>query len=547
MSLFSTIQQSAGARQAAQLGLQVVGNNIANSNTPGYIRQELQLASAESVRIGGLIQGHGVRPTGIVQVVDQALVERKADANTALAGAESLDKAYGQLEELTSDLNNDGLNQQLSLFNNALLELSAQPNDSSLRQFVILQGETLSTNIRRTRENVVERKELWNNELSDMSSQINRLTGRIAKLNLDIATIEGGGLIHSDATGLRDQRYQDLEELAGLIKIDVQEQASGSVSVFVGGDYLISNGINREVYTAYNPKLEGNEVRIVETDSPLQTTGGKVAAAVTARDEIFGNYIDNLDEIATALIRSVNEVHSQGQGRHGFSSLLATVPADSGVPLPDAQLAWTPRNGTFDINVVDLQGQVISTHRIPVQILGQVTDSTISSIAADINSIDGLSANVTGEGRLEILSDSPTAEFTFADDTSGFLAAAGLNSFFVGDNAVDIAVNPTLSADSDLLAVSAGGIGHDTDVLTQLIDLVDRPLDHLDGHSVRSTYEDSVAVFGQQVSLQNSATEGLRNFYQTLQSQHLAFSGVNIDEESIKMIAFQRASKRPRG
>ncbi len=71
MSLFGTIQQSAGALQAAQIGLQVVGNNIANTNTPGYIRQELEQASSLATREGQLIKGHGVRPTGIVQVVEQ--------------------------------------------------------------------------------------------------------------------------------------------------------------------------------------------------------------------------------------------------------------------------------------------------------------------------------------------------------------------------------------------------------------------------------------------------------------------------------------------
>ena len=66
-----------------------------------------------------------------------------------------------------------------------------------------------------------------------MSGQINQLTQRIARLNLEIATIEGGGLIHSDATGLRDQRYRDLEELATYMDINVQEQANGAVAVFV--------------------------------------------------------------------------------------------------------------------------------------------------------------------------------------------------------------------------------------------------------------------------------------------------------------------------
>ncbi len=541
MGLFGTIQQSAGALQAAQIGLQVVGNNIANANTPGYIRQQLQQSSAQAVRIGGLIRGQGVRPTGIVQVVDKALAERMFNAKTDLAGSEALDKAYSQLEELSTDLDNEGLNQQLSLFNNALHELSAQPGDSSLRDFVILQADTLTQNIRRSREDALSRRELWNNDLDQISNQINRLTERISKLNLEIASIEGGGLIHSDATGLRDQRYKDLEELATYVNINIQEQESGSVNIFVGGDYLVSNGNYREVYTAYSENSGGNEVRIIETDSPLQASGGILAATKVARDTVFGEFVDSLDQMAAALIRSVNEVHSQGQGREGHLELLSSVAADTGVPLVDAGLPWTPRNGTFDMSVVDENGQVISDHRISVRVLGQVTDSTISSIVADIDAIEGLTASVTAEGRVEILSDSPTSSFTFGEDTTGFLAAAGINTFFVGSSALDIAVNDILKRDADFLAISYGGIGEDTDALTGLLDLVDRPLDNLDGRSVRDTYETMVGGLGQKISLQQSATEGLRNFYATLQSQHLAITGVNIDEESIKMITFQRA------
>ena len=301
MSLFGTIQQSSNALQLNQIGLQVVGNNIANANTPGYIRQTLEQASAASTREGNLIKGQGVRAQGIVQTIDKALAERMVQAQSSLAGAETLQKAYNQLEELTTDLDNTGLNQQLSLFNNALHELSSQPGDSSLRDFVVLQGETLATNLRRTRQEVLGRRELWNEDLDAISDQINLLVERIAEANLEIATLEGGGLIHSDATGLRDQRLRDLEELSKYIKINVQEQESGAVAVFVGGDYLVSNGIHREVYTAYNLKTKGNEVRIVETDSPLQTNQGTLASTVLARDQIFGEYVDQIDAMATRL------------------------------------------------------------------------------------------------------------------------------------------------------------------------------------------------------------------------------------------------------
>jgi flagellar hook-associated protein 1 FlgK len=262
---------------------------------------------------------------------------------------------------------------------------------------------------------------------------------------------------------------------------------------------------------------------------------------MAARDSTFGQFINHIDGVAAALIRSVNEVHSQGQGRAGFTQLVSAIKSNTGVPLQDAGLAWSPHNGSFEMTVVDEHGQPLSSHRIAVRMLGQVTDSTVASIASQIDAIQGLSAGVTADGRLEILADSPTSSFTFGEDTSGFLAAAGINTFFTGNNAVDIDVNESLKQNADYLAVSRGGIAEDTEVLTAMVDLVDRPLEFLDGRSVRERYEDNIIGLGQRIGLQSSAVEGLQSFYDTLRGQHLAISGVNIDEESIKMFTYQRA------
>ncbi len=59
MSLFASIQQSANALTVSQLGLNVTGNNIANANTPGYIRQELLQTPAVGYRYGDVIIGYG--------------------------------------------------------------------------------------------------------------------------------------------------------------------------------------------------------------------------------------------------------------------------------------------------------------------------------------------------------------------------------------------------------------------------------------------------------------------------------------------------------
>lgn len=541
MSLFSTIQQSSGALQAAQIGLQVVGNNIANAHTEGYVRTRLEQSPAAAVRTGNLILGQGVRPTGIRQVFDKALIGRLYSSITALESAETITKAYLELEEITTDLENTGLNHQLSLFNNALHELSTQPNDPSAREFVILQGEALADRLRSNYERALERQRVWNMEIAGYATDINRLTDRIAKLNVEISTLEGGGLSGSDATGLRDQRYRDLQELATLIDINIQEVDNGNLSVFVGGDYLISEGIRREVVNVFNQETGEQEIRIAQIDSPLQVKGGKLAGTLEARNRVFGGYLNDLEDFTGALIRTVNRVHSQGQGRVGFDQVMGGYEADAGAPLARSGLPWVPDNGEFQIQVIDRDDGVVSGHTITVRQLGLVGDSSIGLIAGDIDAIPGLTATVDDRGRLRISSDSPATRFTFGEDTSGFLAAVGINTFFDGTGARDVRVNRRLTQDHDLLAISQGGIGADTDNLTELTDLIDRPMDFNGGRSVRGIHEQSMARIGQRLSLQKGATEGLRDFKATLESRHLALTGVNIDEEAIKLISYQRA------
>ena len=75
MSLFSSLQVSSNALRVNQLGLQVVSNNIANANTPGYIRQELIQAPGPGYRLGSSIVGSGVQSVGVQQRVDEFLLQ----------------------------------------------------------------------------------------------------------------------------------------------------------------------------------------------------------------------------------------------------------------------------------------------------------------------------------------------------------------------------------------------------------------------------------------------------------------------------------------
>src|SRR5688500_18398441 len=104
MSLFGSIQLGGNTLAAMQIGLQVVGNNIANANTPGYVRQEAIFIPAPIQRHGSLILGSGVLVDSIVQKLDLFVQERMVGARGDRANAEVQEQVYRDLEVLLNEL-----------------------------------------------------------------------------------------------------------------------------------------------------------------------------------------------------------------------------------------------------------------------------------------------------------------------------------------------------------------------------------------------------------------------------------------------------------
>src|SRR5688572_14201362 len=98
MSLFSSINLANNTLRAAQIGLQVVGQNIANVNTPGYIREDVIFSPAPTQRHGNLLMGLGVEVLGVVQRIDRFLEERLRAASSDRASAQTQQEVWQQLE-----------------------------------------------------------------------------------------------------------------------------------------------------------------------------------------------------------------------------------------------------------------------------------------------------------------------------------------------------------------------------------------------------------------------------------------------------------------
>ncbi|MFN0017554.1 MAG: flagellar hook-associated protein FlgK [Pirellulaceae bacterium] len=544
MSLFGTIQNASNALNAAQIGLQVTGNNIANANTPGYIREQVLLVPSPTLRYGNLLMGTGVKVLSIVQQVDKFLEEQSRSANSDVASGEVQDTTYAQLEGLVGELSSNDLSTSMSRFFNSIQDILNQPGSLGVRRIAVLQGQQLAADIRRLNDKAEQIFQGLNQQVADQADDINKLVKEIAELNVQIAQAEGGGTSLSDAVGLRDRRGNALRALSSIIDIRTSEQPDGSVSVYSQGDYLVFEGIHRDVKTVeeQNNGQMALQIHMAETDAPVGTSGGKLAGLIQSRDVIVSNFIRQLDTVAGSLIQGFNQIYSSGQGNVGYSAITGNVAAvDYDVPLDQAGLGVPPVNGSFSLVVKNSLTGETNTTTISVDLNGLDEDTSLADLQAQLDAIDGITTSITADGKLKISADDPNLTFSFAADTSGVLGALGLNSFFSGSDARSIDIDATLQADPGRFAASLGGVGEDSQNAVRLADFLNTPLSSQNGRTLAQLYDKLISDTAQGSAASKSATEGFRSFQSMLEGQQLAVSGVNMDEEAVKMISYQRA------
>lgn len=544
MSLYSSIRMAANSLQANQIAMQVVGQNIANANTPGYLREEVVLTPAPTQRHGGLLLGLGVQVQAVIQQVDHFLEARLRGATSDRAGSEVVEQTYAELEGIVNELGDADLSTSLNKFFASIAEILNQPEDASIRNLAVLAGNQFAEQVRGVARRVQSLRAGLNQRVCDIGARINKLTEEIRSLNIKIAEAEGGDVSRSDAVGLRDQRMVALENLAKLIDIRVEQQPSGEVVVYSGGDFLVSEGIRREVEVVMDADrgLAVAEIQLAETASPLMATSGELAGLVHARDNVLGGFLDQLDVFARSLIFEFNKVFSGGQGLSGYDQLTSEFSVDAaGAALNEAGLEFTPASGSFQIMLYNRNTGLTKTTDIHVDLNGAGKETTLADLAGQLDAIDGISAEVTATRCLRITSDGSDQQIAFANDTSGVLAALGLNTFFSGFSALSINVTAALKADPSKFAASRGGVAADTQNAVELADLADRGLAGRSGASIRSLYDRLASDLAQGSTIATSEAEGNRVFEETLRGQKLATSGVSLDEEAVKLMAYQHA------
>jgi len=216
--------------QAQMAGLDVVSNDLANVNTAGYVREQVDLAP-----IGSNAVGDGVAVEGISQVSSAVVTAGQRAAAAAAAQANATASMLTQAQGAFPEPGPSGLQAQLSGLWSAFDTLAATPTSLAARQQVLDQAQVVASTLNGEAGSL-------QNETAQAAAQVvatvhhdNTLLSQVAALNQAIPVARASG----QAAALEDQRSALLDQLATDLGVTTTTTANGAVNVDLGGVALV--------------------------------------------------------------------------------------------------------------------------------------------------------------------------------------------------------------------------------------------------------------------------------------------------------------------
>ncbi|MCZ8097040.1 MAG: flagellar hook-associated protein FlgK [Burkholderiales bacterium] len=367
MSLGSALNNALSGLRTTQAQIQVISNNVSNVDTPGYSRRQ---AILKETAIAG--EGAGVRLEGVQRALDEILqrelrTETSGSGYTAIRAriTDQLQALYGKPGTATA------LTSVLDTFTQSLQNLATDPASSTARASVISAARSLASGIVRASTGVQDLRTQAEQSIGSAVTRVNELLKGIAGSDRRVAETLGR------EPALLDQRDAQINELAKLIDVRVQENNDGSVTLTtqaglrlygngqpatfsfdargtLGAGSLYTNGADRGVGTITVSSGAGT----VDAIAQGLIRSGEIAGLVELRDKTLVDAQKQLDELAASLSGALSNRSQAGTAATagafaGFDVDLAGLQPGNVVTLT-ATVGGTAR--TFSIIRVDAGG-----------------------------------------------------------------------------------------------------------------------------------------------------------------------------------------------
>ena len=426
--------------------LQTIGHNIANANTEGYSRQQVEFETAQGQFTGAGFFGKGVDVAAVTRAHNTFLTREAATA-ASQAAADSARLEQLQRLETVFPTGEAGLGHAASSLLNAVVDLASRPQDLSTRQVVLARAQDLAQRYAAAGAQIDTLQQGVVQDLQVAVASVNRLTQGIATVNEQIARVVGSGQTPND---LLDQRDQLVAELSEFVQVTTLPADDGTLAVFVAGGQRLVLGTQATALAFVSDEFDITRGAIAVQDSgtlrPLPSSmlaGGRIGGLLRFQNEDLTDARTALGRMAAAFSTRVNEQQALG--------LDLRTPPGTGAPMFafGAPLALAAQSnardgagnfiGSVSMVIADETALQASEYALepdtatPGQfVLTRLSDGLVRSIASG-DTVDGLTINVSAAAAgdrflLQPVSRAAVNMRRVLDDPRGLAAASPLQA-----------------------------------------------------------------------------------------------------------------------
>ena len=517
MEALRSLEIGIRAIRAQRQAMHVIGHNVANVNTPGFSRQRAVLAP--TLPSGQM--GTGVKVETIDRIRDEVIDYYIRKENPTLNRWATKNEILEKIETLFNEPSETGISNIMNSFWDSWQDLANSPEDGAARANVREQARILCEIFRGLYSSLKDFQSHIDTQIQSAVDNVNSLIHQIAELNVEIERVELGG--RARANDLRDRRDLLIDKLSELINFSYQEMKDGTVRISVYGQLLVSKGKVAEL-TAEAGETGFLEVKWKDNKENVLITNGKLKGLLEVRDEVIQELLNSLDELASSLMKEVNELHRQGMGLDGTNQIIGSKELIGNIRI----------DGSFAINGVSIN--VVST-------------DTLDDIVAKINAMTDDSVTPTGvvaskNGNRLVLSPGGANPQTvcITQDPDDIMHKLGiLNDFFQGTGAEDMALSEAVEEDLNYIAASRSGAPGDNSNALAISQLKEK-LTMENGVSTFSDYYNGmVGKLGIEATEAKTLKENQDLLITELENRRQSISGVSLDEELTNIVLFQQA------
>jgi flagellar hook-associated protein 1 FlgK len=599
MSLTQALNTSTAGLQITQKALSIVAGNVANAQTPGYVRKTLdQIATAAGTAIS-------VRAEGINRELDRLIQTQLITETSGGSYADMLSKLYGQLQGVYGTPGSPtGLDTLFNTFTNSLQSLSADPSSFSAQSTAINSAQVLAQQLNAMSTGVQTLRSAAEQGIASDVQAANNALQQIAAINQQVPTASPDD---AAATALMDQRDSYVEQLSKLMDIRVVAGDHNQVFVYTRSGTELVGGGGQPAQLAFDaqgtvtPNAQWNidptkrGVGTITLKMPngaatdLIATGaiqsGEIGAFLQMRDQILPQAQSQLDEFAAQMSQGLSDRTTAGTAVASGTQSGFFVDVGALRPGNAVQLSYTDAgNVKHTVSIVRVDDPSVlplpntTTANPNDQVIGVNFSGGMASVVSQITTAlgaTGLQFSNPAGTNLQVLNDpantitvnalSATATTTsltsgnpqlplFVDGISAYSGAISATGSEELGFASRISVNSAILADPSKLVTyatspltPAGDPTRPTFLFNQMSgsSFVFSPATGIGGSA--SPFNGTLSSYiGQVMSQQGQAADNANNLKQgqdtvvsALQQRLNDASGVNIDQEMTTLLTLQ--------